>query len=90
MIGVGGHCLPKDGILLWWRRIESGARYFQSLIINSRKINDDSPTETIKLTERTFGDIFGKNIALLGAAYRFNSEDTTKFPNIIISEIIIG
>lgn len=25
MIGVGGHCLPKDGILLWWRRIESGA-----------------------------------------------------------------
>jgi UDP-N-acetyl-D-mannosaminuronic acid dehydrogenase len=22
-IGVGGHCLPKDGILLWWRRIEN-------------------------------------------------------------------
>ncbi len=24
-VGVGGHCLPKDGILLWWRRIEAKA-----------------------------------------------------------------
>ncbi len=22
-VGVGGHCLPKDGILLWWRAIEA-------------------------------------------------------------------
>ena len=25
-LGVGGHCLPKDGILLWWRKLESGER----------------------------------------------------------------
>ena len=35
MLGVGGHCLPKDGILLWWRRIESGQDTSHSLIINS-------------------------------------------------------
>ncbi|MDQ3809071.1 MAG: hypothetical protein M3336_02155, partial [Chloroflexota bacterium] len=22
-VGVGGHCLPKDGILLWWRKLEA-------------------------------------------------------------------
>ena len=22
MLGVGGHCLPKDGILLWWRNFQ--------------------------------------------------------------------
>ncbi len=27
MLGVGGHCLPKDGILLWWRNIETGIGY---------------------------------------------------------------
>ncbi len=89
MIGVGGHCLPKDGILLWWRKIESGADTSQSLILNSRKINDDSPAETIKLAERTFGDISGKNIALLGAAYRFNSEDTRNSPTLSLAKLLL-
>ncbi|MEO8398740.1 MAG: nucleotide sugar dehydrogenase [Ignavibacteriaceae bacterium] len=89
MIGVGGHCLPKDGILLWWRKIESGADTSQSLIINSRKINDESPAETIKLAERTFGDLSGKSIALLGAAYRFNSEDTRNSPALSLAKLLI-
>ena len=89
MIGVGGHCLPKDGILLWWRIIESGADTSQSLILNSRKINDDSPKETIRLTERTFGDISGKKIALLGAAYRFNSEDTRNSPTLSLAKLLL-
>ncbi len=89
MVGVGGHCLPKDGILLWWRKIESGADTSQSLIINSRKINDNSPNETIKLVERTFGDISGKTIALLGAAYRFNSEDTRNSPTLSLAKLLL-
>ncbi len=89
MIGVGGHCLPKDGILLWWRKIESGANTSQSLILNSRKINDDSPQETIKLAEKTFGDISNKNIALLGAAYRFNSEDTRNSPTLSLAKLLL-
>ena len=89
MIGVGGHCLPKDGILLWWRKIESGADTSQSLIINSRLINEDSPKETIKLTEKTFGDISGKKIALLGAAYRFNSEDTRNSPTLSLAKLLL-
>jgi len=81
-VGVGGHCLPKDGILLWWRKIESGADTKSSLILRSRVINDESPAETIKLFERNFGKIDGKNIAILGAAYRFNSEDTRNSPTL--------
>jgi UDP-N-acetyl-D-mannosaminuronic acid dehydrogenase len=81
-IGVGGHCLPKDGILLWWRAIESGLNTSESLIINSRKINDDSPIETIKLFSNNFGTVNGKTISILGTAYRFNSEDTRNSPSI--------
>lgn len=81
-VGVGGHCLPKDGILLWWRRIESKANTKNSLILKSRIINDESPAETIKLFERNFEKIDGKNIAILGAAYRFNSEDTRNSPTL--------
>lgn len=79
-IGVGGHCLPKDGILLWWRKNESGMDTSNSLILHARRINDEAPQQTIRLFERSFGKIDGKNIAVLGAAYRFNSEDTRNSP----------
>ena len=85
MVGVGGHCLPKDGILLWWRLIENGADTANSLILKSRLINDASPAETIRLAERQFGDISGKKIAVLGTAYRFNSEDTRNSPSIALA-----
>jgi UDP-N-acetyl-D-mannosaminuronic acid dehydrogenase len=82
MIGVGGHCLPKDGILLWWRKYHTGADTSNSLILHSRIINDASPANTIVHFERNFGKIDGKNIAVLGAAYRFNSEDTRNSPSL--------
>ncbi len=88
-IGVGGHCLPKDGILLWWRKIESGADTSQSLIINARNINDQSPAETIKLAERSFGNLDGKSVALLGTAYRFNSEDTRNSPTLTLAKLLL-
>ena len=90
MIGVGGHCLPKDGILLWWRKIESGDDTSNSLIVRSREINDESPTESIKLAEKTFGSLNGKKITLLGAAYRFNSEDTRNSPTLELAKLLIA
>ncbi len=85
MLGVGGHCLPKDGILLWWRLLESGADTAHSLILRSRLINDDAPAQTIQLAERRFGDLRGRKAAILGAAYRFNSEDTRNSPSLALA-----
>ncbi len=82
MIGVGGHCLPKDGILLWWRKYQSGADTTDSIILKSRIINDASPSKTIELFEKKFEPIAKKKIAILGAAYRFNSEDTRNSPSL--------
>jgi UDP-N-acetyl-D-mannosaminuronic acid dehydrogenase len=87
--GVGGHCLPKDGILLWWRMIESGADTSHSLILESRKINDDSPAQIVKLAEKAIGKIDGKRIALLGTAYRFDSEDTRNSPTLYLAKLLL-
>ncbi|HSD74331.1 MAG TPA: nucleotide sugar dehydrogenase [Steroidobacteraceae bacterium] len=89
-VGVGGHCLPKDGILLWWRMIESGADTSHSLILESRKINDDSPAQTVALAEKAIGSIAGKRIALLGTAYRFDSEDTRNSPTLYLAKLLLG
>jgi UDP-N-acetyl-D-mannosaminuronic acid dehydrogenase len=88
-IGVGGHCLPKDGILLWWRKIQSNADTSLSLILNARRINDESPSNTIKLAEKKFGNLSGKKIGLLGAAYRFNSEDTRNSPTLVLCDLLL-
>lgn len=88
-VGVGGHCLPKDGILLWWRKIESGADTSKALILESRKINDDAPAQTTALAERKFGSLNGKRVALLGTAYRFDSEDTRNSPTLSLAQLLL-
>jgi UDP-N-acetyl-D-mannosaminuronic acid dehydrogenase len=88
-VGVGGHCLPKDGILLWWRAIEAGEDTSRSLILASRKVNDASPGETLRLAEARFGSLAGREVALLGAAYRFNSEDTRNSPTLTLGRLLL-
>jgi UDP-N-acetyl-D-mannosaminuronic acid dehydrogenase len=87
-LGVGGHCLPKDGILLWWRNIERGTDTSSSLILKSRIINDESPSFTFHQAESSFGRLKGKRIALLGVAYRFNSEDTRNSPTLVLANYL--
>jgi UDP-N-acetyl-D-mannosaminuronic acid dehydrogenase len=89
-VGVGGHCLPKDGILLWWRKLESGADTSRSLILEARRINDESPSETLRLAERAFGDLAGKSVAVMGASYRFDSEDTRNSPALVLARLLLG
>lgn len=88
MLGVGGHCLPKDGILLWWKKIGKGMDTSNSLILNSRIINDESPVYTYNQAEDSFGKMKDKRIALLGVAYRFNSEDTRNSPTLTLANYL--
>ncbi len=89
MLGVGGHCLPKDGILLWWRALEGQAPSQRSLILESRRINDEAPAWTLAHIESLFGPVAGRRIALLGAAYRFDSEDTRNSPTLVLARLLI-
>jgi len=88
MLGVGGHCLPKDGILLWWRSIQRENDTKSSVILGSRLINDESPSHTFVQAEKTFGNLRNKKIALLGVAYRFNSEDTRNSPTLALANYL--
>jgi len=88
-IGVGGHCLPKDGILLWWRALEAQVDASRSLILEARRINDESPGETIRLAERALGpESVRQAVTLLGVAYRFNSEDTRNSPTLVLASAL--
>lgn len=81
-VGVGGHCLPKDGILMWWRAVEGGVPTSHALILAARKINDDSPSRTLQMARKLGATISGQKVAVLGAAYRPDSEDTRNAPSL--------
>jgi UDP-N-acetyl-D-mannosaminuronic acid dehydrogenase len=89
-VGVGGHSLPKDGPFLWWRALEGGADPSHSLILEARRINDESPAEVLGLVERFSGPVAGRSIALLGVAYRADSDDARNSPTLALARLLVA
>jgi UDP-N-acetyl-D-mannosaminuronic acid dehydrogenase len=87
-IGVGGHCLPKDGVLLWWRYRDLGGTVEDSLILTAREINDEAPAHAAARAAARFGGHAGRRIALLGVAYRGDSEDTRNSPTLALAQVL--
>jgi UDP-N-acetyl-D-mannosaminuronic acid dehydrogenase len=88
-VGVGGHCLPKDGILLRWRLLENEVDSSKSLILGSRRVNDASPSYTLQFAESLFGPLAGRPVTILGAAYRGDSEDTRNSPSLVLARLLL-
>lgn len=87
-VGVGGHCLPKDGILLYWRWREAGRPAGGSVILGAREVNTASPAYVIELAERHLGAIDGRQVTLLGAAYRPDADDTRNAPALALAGLL--
>ena len=88
MIGVGGHCLPKDGVLLWWRALEAGGAHPPSTILTSRIINDAGPSRAMQRHAEQLRGLAGRTVAILGAAYRGDAEDTRNAPGITLAHVL--
>lgn len=88
-VGVGGRGLPKDGVLLWWRALEAGENPAHSLVLEARRINDESPAQLLGLIERVSGRVRGRSIALLGVAYRPDSSDARCSPTLVLARRLI-
>lgn len=87
-LGVGGHSLPVDGNLLWWRAAQLDATGENSVILEARRINDESPLLVCETVARELGELEGRTICLLGAAYRFNSDDARNSPTFALLEAL--
>jgi UDP-N-acetyl-D-mannosaminuronic acid dehydrogenase len=87
-IGVGGHCLPKDGILLLWRRLQAGWKGHDSLILTARTINDASPLAASLALGKLARRLREKSVTLLGVAYRPNAADARNSPSLALGRIL--
>jgi UDP-N-acetyl-D-mannosaminuronic acid dehydrogenase len=81
--GVGGHCIPKDP----WLLVHGAKNSFEArLIPTARAINDGMPLHMVELVEgalREAGkEVQGARIAVLGYAYKENTDDVRHSPTI--------
>lgn len=87
--GVGGHCLPKDSLLLSY-----GVKGIMTpeLMILSRNLNKHMPIHTAELVINAFKengmDIQSKKVAVCGFAYLENSDDTRNTPAMGVIETL--
>ncbi|MEA3320539.1 MAG: UDP-glucose/GDP-mannose dehydrogenase family protein [Bacillota bacterium] len=86
-IGYGGSCFPKDTSALL--HIASSVGYDFKLIRAVMETNDIQKSKVVKKIKDVFGDIEGKTFAILGLAFKPNTDDMRDAPSLeIIPELL--
>ncbi len=86
-IGFGGSCLPKDTRAMTVMARDVG--YQASLLESVLQVNEDQPRRLIQLAEDKLGNLHDKKIAVLGLAFKAQTDDVRESPAIIaIQELL--
>jgi UDP-N-acetyl-D-mannosaminuronic acid dehydrogenase len=82
--GVGGHCISVDP----WFFVEA-APDLTPLIRTARNVNDSQPHFVMSLVKRALGeDLQGKQIAVLGLAFKPDVDDLRESPAVEITHLL--
>jgi len=72
-LGFGGSCLPKDTNAIVHIAQEAGSE--MSIVKAAIEVNRNIPARAIAKAENLVGDLTGKTVALLGLAFKPNTDD---------------
>lgn len=72
-VGFGGSCFPKDVKALIGKAEELG--YEPVLLKSVINVNESQPLRMVRLLKDRLGDLEGKKIAVLGLAFKNNTDD---------------
>ena len=81
--GVGGHCIPVDPHFL-----SNANPFVTELIQTSRRINERMPHVVVRRIVEFVPVADGARIAILGAAYKANVDDTRESPTERVEELL--
>ena len=79
-IGFGGGCLPKDIRAFMARAGELGADQALTFLREVDNINMRRRTRMVELAREACGSLLGARVAVLGAAFKPNSDDVRDSP----------
>ncbi|MBN2724028.1 MAG: UDP-glucose/GDP-mannose dehydrogenase family protein [Deltaproteobacteria bacterium] len=85
-IGYGGSCFPKDISAIIHLSRQYGSEL--SIVEETSNINERQKSFLVEKLEAYFGDVKGKTIAILGLAFKPNTDDIREAPaKIIVSKL---
>ena len=87
-LGWGGSCFPKDVKALAHMALEKGRH--PQLLRAVMDINADQRREVIAKLKTVLGDLHGKTIALLGLAFKPNTDDMRDAPSTEIANMLLS
>ena len=82
--GYGGSCFPKDTLALLKTADKAGVD--QRIVRTTVAVNDDRKASMVERVARAVGDLAGKRIAVLGLAFKPNTDDMRDAPSIPLVE----
>ncbi|MDQ3997026.1 MAG: UDP-glucose/GDP-mannose dehydrogenase family protein [Gemmatimonadota bacterium] len=87
-IGFGGSCFPKDVSAL--KQLAGNSGYHFHLLAAVSEVNELQKRRVIGKLERHLGKLRGKTIALLGLAFKPNTDDLREAPSIVVASRLLA
>ena len=82
-IGYGGSCFPKDSLAL--KQLAASSGYHFQLLNAVIEVNELQKRRVIGKLKRHLGSLRGKSVALLGLAFKPDTDDTREAPSLVLA-----
>jgi UDPglucose 6-dehydrogenase len=87
-IGYGGSCFPKDASAL--KQLASNSGYHFQLLSAVIEVNELQKRRVIAKLQKHLGRLRGKRVALLGLAFKPNTDDMREAPSIVLASRLLA
>src|SRR4051812_8416277 len=87
-IGYGGSCFPKDSLAL--KQLASNSGYHFQLLSAVIEVNELQKRRVIGKLKGHLGSLHGKTVALLGLAFKPNTDDMREAPSIVLASRLLA
>jgi UDPglucose 6-dehydrogenase len=82
-IGYGGSCFPKDVSAL--KQLAGNSGYHFQLLTSVIEVNELQKRRVVNKLKRRLGSLIGKRIALLGLAFKPNTDDMREASSVVLA-----
>src|SRR5438067_1019274 len=86
--GWGGSCFPKDSLAL--KQLAANSGYHFQLLNAVIEVNELQKRRVVQKLQRHLGRLGGKRVALLGLAFKPNTDDTREAPSLVLASRLIA
>ena len=87
-IGYGGSCFPKDSLAL--KQLASNSGYHFQLLSAVIEVNELQKRRVIGKLKRHLGQLRGKTVALLGLAFKPDTDDMREAPSVVLASRLLA